>query len=865
MRGAQAEEDPTLFTVQATDLALSFVNSAEELRSDERIQRGIQAGAKLDRFPLYWNYIEPVAGQFDWSGQDAALQANEAQGLGTLAILLGTAAPYWPRGAGEPSDTPEVGDGLRGHLANPAEAFINCTTPGTPAPTGLFNPIFSDGTDEPAAGKGINPDNPWARFVDLTVNRYRPGGTAGRNVRYWEIWNEQDLCHFWGGTLPEYVRLLKISYLVIKNADPQATVMWGGLALYGPKYQNGANFLTEMVTLIRNDPMSAAHNGFFDVAAVHQYSNVTNSYNYIRRIQNALVGTGWENKGIWVTESGVPVCDSYPGPGCPSPYRANPEEQSSYIWQNIAYTRLANNNGPIFHFQLHDDGGNECRADPPADGFGLVTNEPNAICVPHNAEPRLSYRAYQLAAQYLSNTELLWGDIQDTMVRRVAFYDPASKERRLMIWAIDERNPVANVPATADSARLLSMDGSEQQLTPLGERYEIPVPAATNQNLPNSSTYTIGGKPYLLIETDTQPPTATMSELYPISPPSFELEWEASDLGSGIAPNSVTIWSYAGDDGPWKQVLVNQAAAGKARFEGEPGQRYRFAVLAADRAGNNGSQTVVMAETLITDGNQQIQLSGQVRKMSGQPAAWARVTVGERSTLADTTGNFNLSVPMGQWDVAVQGNMQKDGMLFMENHTLSLVLPPTSNAVQNGDFEQESGTAISGWQKGGSSPAAQEEVQYSRDNILHLATNFVADPFVPGSEGSNGGNSTLSQVLTVSSDSPYLSLAYKVESEETDGGNGSCGNPEILHDKFEVIIINGVQADYIHCQEGASGWQQGFFDLSQHAGQKVTLIINLYQSSPNRPTSAQIDLVMIGKSPSLAPLDNHIFLPVVTR
>jgi hypothetical protein len=340
-----------------------------------------------------------------------------------------------------------------------------------------------------------------------TVNRYRPGGSAGLNVRHWEIWNEPDLCQFWQGTAQEYARLLKVAYLVIKQEDPGATVMWGGLAHY-EKW----NFLTDLITALRNDPMAAAHNGFFDAAASHHYSDVTASYTFTQRIRDALTRSGWGSKPIWITESGVSVCNDYPGPTCPSPHRADTLGQASYIWQNIAYTRAARG-GPIFHFQLHDDCGNGAPPMSP-DGFGLRKNEQTSSCSPASAEARLAYTAYRVANTYLTGTEYrraLWNDMK---IRHFEFYHPPTQEYRTMIWAA-EQDWVARLPARSASARLVTLDGSVQDILPINGEFQINLPGPTNPAYPKvgdvQSSTNIGGRPFLLIEKGIPPRVVEVS------------------------------------------------------------------------------------------------------------------------------------------------------------------------------------------------------------------------------------------------------------------------------------------------------------------------------------------------------------------
>lgn len=917
--------------INSTEFGMAFISSVESPAGENRVQRGVESGARLDRFPLYWGAIEPSEGNFQWSAQDSALRTNERQGLGTLAILMGTPGQYYPSGEDpRPADVPfPIDEGpLPGEGEGP-RAAASCTS-GQPPPRDLNQPIWSDGSDNPGPGKTVNADNPWARFVHETVNRYRPGGAAGTNVRYWEIWNEPDLCFFWSGSPQQYVRLLKVAYLVIKQVDPSATVMWGGLAHFE---QSG--FLQAMVNELSRDPMAASHNGFFDAAASHHYFSVRLGYTYTSRIRTSLRGAGWEEKPIWITESGVPVCGSYPGPDCPSPYRATAEEQAAYIWQNIAYTRVAGG-GPIFHFQLYDDCGNETRREPPADAFGLVSNESGSYCTPHSAESRLSYRAYQTAARTLANTEVLWQEFQSNGAYLVAFYDPATRERKVMLWQREGDDVTAEVAATGSDARLVSLDGSEERRSPSNGRYGVGLPRATNQNMPNNDTpdpwdyiplYAIGGRPYLLVERDTLPPVPTMAPLPAVSPTTFEIAWDVDDKGSGIA--NVEIWLQM-DDGQWQRYLENQPAKGGTWVQGELEHRYRFAVQATDRAGNSLDAAVVLAETLVSNTVPSVRVWGEVRDVNGQPARNVPLSIGLVNGSTDDQGNFSLDVPIGAWDVTVNGQVIHRGYTFnQETHLsltlappdmvrvwgqvrdmtsrplpylpfsigsvrgvtdptghynlwvkkgqydvavdsrvfyqgygfseethLSLVVPPASTAnvpVRNGGFD----AGTDGWSVGGNAMVGTvDRPNYGR--VLHLGTRFEAQPGVEGEDGSSGANSTISQEVTLPQGNPNLTFAYRVQTEET--------TQRATGDKLEVIIYyndNGqVKARYLYTEQRSLPWLYYFYNLSEWAGQRVTIVFNLYQSSPNRPTTAWIDEVTIGES---APVTQWrpIYLPMI--
>ena len=116
----------------------------------------------------------------------------------------------------------------------PSESFEN-----------LYDPIWIHGAD----GIIVNENNYYAHYVYKLVQRYK------NQVKFWEIKNEPDLTYRWdfAGALPgepgswwdndpspdqlinwcapiqSYVRLLRVSYEVIKYVDPDAFVCVGGI------------------------------------------------------------------------------------------------------------------------------------------------------------------------------------------------------------------------------------------------------------------------------------------------------------------------------------------------------------------------------------------------------------------------------------------------------------------------------------------------------------------------------------------------------------------------------------------------------------------------------------------------------------
>jgi hypothetical protein len=174
----------------------------------------------------------------------------------------------------------------------------------------------------------------------------------------------------------------------------------------------------------------------------------------------------------------------------------------------------------------------------------------------------------------------------------------------------------------------------------------------------------------------------------------------------------------------------------------------------------------------------------------------------------------------------------------------------TANAIVNGSFED----GLTGWQPSGSAPLAVQQQSGTGDHALRLATTFVPNPGVPGDEGSDGGNSTVAQTIVIPSGQPYLALAYRFESQESEAG----------HDRFEVILTVEVEAPrYLYIQEIGMDWRYRFFNVSDLAGRPATLIFNVYQSSPQRPSSALIDVVTLSDTTPAAV--HQIYLPAVAR
>lgn len=153
-----------------------------------------------------------------------------------------------------------------------------------------------------SADEHAPPANPedYANFVATLARAW------GSHVTAFEIWNEEDASRFWTGA-PDpaaYVELLRVTYPAVKAADPQATVVLGGLT--GNDYE----FLEGVY--------AAGGKGYFDAVGVHTDTacDILSPYEYLRdpdermnpdsflayrEVRKVMLANG-DEKPIWMTE-----------------------------------------------------------------------------------------------------------------------------------------------------------------------------------------------------------------------------------------------------------------------------------------------------------------------------------------------------------------------------------------------------------------------------------------------------------------------------------------------------------------------------------------------------------------------------------
>lgn len=502
-------------------LGITFISSAQHPADESRYRNALLLGAGWNRWPLYWSDVESGSG-YDWSAYDALVQDDLEHGLRINAILLGIAPAH------------NENDSIRG----------------------LHAPIFSDGSDEPGAGKTPNPANPWASFVHAAVMRYKPGGTLaqergwqpGWGITVWEAWNEPDLTMFWRGSVADYARLLKVTYLAAHQADPGAQVMFGGLAYVDP---DSHDWLAQTLAVIAQDPMRLAHNWFMDIVAVHNYTNARRSGWVVARVRQRLNERGL-NRPIWLNESGVPVWDDYPGPTWASnlpderALRATMPQQAAFIIQSTALAWAAGAD-VVFYHQLYDDCGNQPSGTdfPPGGGWGdahgLYRNDRSNACFrqsPQPGTPRPAAGAFYRLAQIFAGSNFGDGRVVDVNGRATAvafnrLTGGTVTERIYVLWNHTASRVVVEVPASGGSALLYTMDNRDFTVSPTDGEYQIGLDASNGSPyIPFGDSNAVGGPPIIMVE-------PVMPGAAPVDPALLHLE--GFDPAPRVTPSAEAI------------------------------------------------------------------------------------------------------------------------------------------------------------------------------------------------------------------------------------------------------------------------------------------------------------------------------------
>lgn len=516
---------------------------------DAGIRMAYDAGSRWERFDFSWRAIEPQNNQWNFGPHDSLVNSLQAGGMSIVGVLLWT--PDW------------AATGGLGGLGMPR---LDQRPPGWYAPVPAANPtsLAASPASSPPAGLYLpwsDPANHWGDFVYHVVSHYRD------RVKYWEMWNEPDFSYFWSGTSTDYAQLLKVGYQAASAACPECVVLFGGL-----HYWANPGFYRWVLNTLKNDPEGPAHNYFFDLMSVHLYSRSSSIYDVVNTIRSGMREFVPEHP-IWLTETGVAVWDDNAVDPDPTPYQwaATQQEAAAFVIQSYANAWAAGVER-YFLFRMSDADMTEY--------FGLVRNKGSL---------RPAYVAYQVATNYLVSPTMATSVNYPSGVRRVTLWG-TPRGKVSILWNTTPTTTNFSYGAILPTATLVDRWGATRTITATAGAYGLNLPGAT-ANLGLSPTdYIIGGEPYLVIEADTIPPTATVRPLPTVTYSStVPVSWEGADDAAGIWGFDLQVQQGAGSGWTdWLRLTQTIGITSAQYTDAQPGTTYCFRARAWDRAGNRG-------------------------------------------------------------------------------------------------------------------------------------------------------------------------------------------------------------------------------------------------------------------------------------
>lgn len=305
-------------------------------------------GVEWGREQFNWDVIEPSDNNFSWDTYDAVIAKYQQHNIKPLGLL--TYSSQWAS-------------------SNPGAIDYEFYYPDLTA---------------------------WEDYVGEVAAHY--AGT----VDHWEIWNEPNHDAFWKSDAEQYAAHFAVAADAIKDANPDATVVLGGLS--------GAD--TDFLDDVYNQLTDKSD---IDVVAVHPYRVVGSNYNYspeqtvdglnslstdLYNIKAVINRHGQTDTPIWITEAGWTTYDD----------GVSPLLQAQYLMRYYTIALSIPNVRKVFWYTLFDDTADESYSESQ---FGLLNDD---------YSEKLSADAFRfvkknLTGRYFKDRVLVQRSILDNFIR----------------------------------------------------------------------------------------------------------------------------------------------------------------------------------------------------------------------------------------------------------------------------------------------------------------------------------------------------------------------------------------------------------------------------------------------------------------
>ncbi len=284
------------------------VMAADDPSPAEAARMG-EGGVGTLRINLVWAWVQPNSPtEFDWRHYDQVIGDAARSGIRVLPTIYGS--PSW---AAVAQNYPP----WQGDPRNPAafRAFATAV----------------------AQRYGAN-GSFWAAHPDIPK----------LPVTWWQLWNEVSSSNFWDRTPKprEYLDLLRVFRLGIKEGDPRARILLAGL-FPTPVAANGWMFQPYLRALYK-----AGGERLFDGVAIHPYGGTPEiAFQRVREVRRLMSRYGDSRTPIWITEVG------WATDGIPSTAITSPTQQATYLvttYQRLAAARKRLNIAGVIWFSFRD-------------------------------------------------------------------------------------------------------------------------------------------------------------------------------------------------------------------------------------------------------------------------------------------------------------------------------------------------------------------------------------------------------------------------------------------------------------------------------------------------------------------------------
>jgi hypothetical protein len=358
-----------------------------------------------------------------------------------------------------------------------------------------------------------DPNNYWARFVSETARRY-----AGR-IDDWVLWNEPEFhpgdagaggSFTWLGTDEQFAQLLKVGYMAIKEANPNARVSFPGTSYWVDMQANRPQFYDRLLTVLAQDPNAAANNDYHDVVSLNLYRAPDDIYRVYSLFKGIQKQHGID-KPVWLTETNaMPSDDS--AVKCPHADTAIPttmDQQASYAVQAFALAAAAGYQRYEFYQMVDQDPCNQPAV------WGITRDDGSQRPVANALKTAVTnfsgYTAVRFAPFVREAQDwAAWPDdpgslVPNWEVYQVAFDKPGNV-RVTALWDGDGSGLRVRIQKNGTSAVALDRDGNQHAVQDSQGWWLVDLPGAT-AHYPDDPAgyYFIGGAPMLLVEQGVSP------------------------------------------------------------------------------------------------------------------------------------------------------------------------------------------------------------------------------------------------------------------------------------------------------------------------------------------------------------------------